>query len=392
MVSLLNTPIYCARVNVISYSIGHMCLLNDYQKMNTYKKDNGVALITALLIVSLATIMAVSLVSQQYMDVRRTGNIMTSDKAYLQAITMETSAAHLLKFSRETLGKKYDNKKEFDEAVLGLNASAMQVSEGEAGVSLELVYPEAKFNVNTLLDANGGPRAKQQARFRNLLVLILDDLGESSSLADNLIDTLLDWIDENDNERSLGAEDGIYESMDPPYKAANQPILSISELKLVEGFSEKILYGIPKDLKDPNSVAIPGVLHFVTALPGHTTKMNINLITESKLIRSLSAIITEAMAQDIISDQPFENIGDFYAHSTWDGIRATANSDWVKLKAELNDAKSESVLDVQSSFFVAKSTATLGKSIFSLNSLVSVGTAAPFKIKIDSRAVGTDGI
>jgi general secretion pathway protein K len=33
-----------------------------------------------------------------------------------------------------------------------------------------------------------------------------------------------------------GGEDDVYQRMDPPYRAANRPLLSLDELRLVEGF------------------------------------------------------------------------------------------------------------------------------------------------------------
>ena len=358
-------------------------------------KQAGVALITALLIVSLATIMAVSLTSGQYMDVRRTGNIMNSDKAYLQAITMETSAGHLLKFARSTSQNKFDERDLFDQAVLGLNASAMQVSEGEASVGLELVYPEALFNVNTLLDAKGVVRPNQRKRFRNLLVLVLGDLNQPTSLSDGLVDTVIDWIDEDENELPNGAEDSTYESKEPPYKAANRLMASISELKLVEGFDKEILYGIPKDPEDPDSEAIPGILHYVTALPDIDSIINVNLVTEPKIIRSLSIYINDKMAEDIIAAQPFETVADFIDNPAWDDIKepsvTNGGASYVDVKKKLGEAKQASKIEVQSSYFVARSTAALGKSVFILNSLVYVNTTGT-KLEIEARAIGTNGI
>ena len=373
-------------------------LIGDWKKGGSIlpnKKQGGVALITALLIVSLATIMAVSLVSGQYMDVRRTGNIMSSDKAYLQALTMETSASYLLKFSRNTASNSFDNMKDFEEAVQGLNVSAMQVSEGEAGVSLELVYPEAKFNVNTLLDSAGLLRPKQKKRFENLVKLVLEDIQQPVSMRDGLVDSLIDWIDEDQNDRPNGAEDSTYESKEPPYKAANRLIASISELKLIEGFNKDILYGIPKDPNDPNSEAIPGIMHYVSALPDIDSVINVNLVTDPKIIQSLSIHINDKIAENILAEQPFEKIEDFLDSTAWDDIKvpsaAGGGVDWIDLKAKLTEAKSSSRIEVQSSYFVAKSTATLGNSIFILNSLVYVDTAGT-KVEIESRAVGTNGI
>ncbi|MDH3325465.1 MAG: type II secretion system minor pseudopilin GspK [Gammaproteobacteria bacterium] len=354
------------------------------------KKERGVALITALLIVSLATIMAVSLMSRQYMDIRRTGNIMSSDKAYLQALTMEISSASLLKVSRQTSPDHFDDKKAFEEAVLGINANAMQVSENEAKVNLELVYPEALFNVNTLLKPNGNIDLKRKTQFKNLMDLVLEDLGLSIYISDNLVDSLVDWIDADDNVSPNGAEDSTYESKDPPYKTANQIMQSISELQLVEGFDKTILYGIPKDEKDESSEAISGVLHYVTALPLGSA-MNVNLVTEPKIIQSISPDITDVIAKAILAEQPFNTLNDFTGNSAWDAIKDPAISNggpaWTSVSENITAANPV----VQSTYFVAKSTASLGKSIFILNSLVFVDKNGT-KLEVISRAIGTDGI
>ncbi|VAW87469.1 hypothetical protein MNBD_GAMMA16-1826, partial [hydrothermal vent metagenome] len=53
------------------------------------RKSRGVALVTALLLTALATIMAVSLVSNQHLDIRRTGNLIEANRAYLFALGIE---------------------------------------------------------------------------------------------------------------------------------------------------------------------------------------------------------------------------------------------------------------------------------------------------------------
>ena len=51
--------------------------------MFNFKKQNGVAIIVALLVVSLATVLAVSLVKHLNYDIRRTENILRLDQANL---------------------------------------------------------------------------------------------------------------------------------------------------------------------------------------------------------------------------------------------------------------------------------------------------------------------
>ena len=54
--------------------------------------------------------------------------------------------------------------------------------------------------------------------------------------AEQLAENLLDWVDEDDVRQGGGGEDDVYQRMDPPYRAANRPLLSLDELRLVEGF------------------------------------------------------------------------------------------------------------------------------------------------------------
>ncbi|MBT65123.1 MAG: hypothetical protein CML13_18150 [Puniceicoccaceae bacterium] len=52
--------------------------------------------------------------------------------------------------------------------------------------------------------------------------------------ARELSSMLLDWIDENDGRRLNGAESEDYLRRDPPYRAANAPLQSLEELRLIE--------------------------------------------------------------------------------------------------------------------------------------------------------------
>lgn len=64
--------------------------------MGTLKyKQTGVALITAMLVVALASVAAVAMTSRQQLDIRRTGNILHADQAYLYALGGELWAKDL---------------------------------------------------------------------------------------------------------------------------------------------------------------------------------------------------------------------------------------------------------------------------------------------------------
>ena len=345
-------------------------------------KNEGVALITALLVVSLATIMAVALTSRQYIDIRRTGNMMQSDQAYLDAIASETFVGQLLANLRSSGVSKFDNISDFDTALLGLSSN---MSSEERIVTVQAAYPESLFNVNTLVDKNDKPDEDQQEIYRRLLKSVLEDVGGDVGQVDSLISSLIDWIDENEESRIDGAEDSNYEGKDPPYKAANRMLSSISELRLIEGYTDELLDGIPAD--EENEIeAIPGLLMYVAALPDRDTTLNINFMSR-KLIRSLSAYMEESMIDELINGQPYESVGEFEKNPTLDSIKTSDPANWKKLIKEIENAD----LEMQSSYFVIKSSVTVGKTTVNLNSLIYVNTSGQ-KLEVVSRAIGTDGI
>lgn len=61
----------------------------------------------------------------------------------------------------------------------------------------------------------------------------------------DLADSILDWLDKDDQVREYGAED--YSSMQPPYQPANGPIESIEQLLLVRGMTPQLLYGFDEN-------------------------------------------------------------------------------------------------------------------------------------------------
>ncbi len=73
----------------------------------------------------------------------------------------------------------------------------------------------------------------------NLRQIIEKRLGPDPDPArvDELLAAWTDWTDLNDQPEPGGAEDDYYQSLDPPYRARNNPELdSVEELRLIRGF------------------------------------------------------------------------------------------------------------------------------------------------------------
>ncbi|OYV45782.1 MAG: hypothetical protein B7X06_04155 [Verrucomicrobia bacterium 21-51-4] len=69
-----------------------------------------------------------------------------------------------------------------------------------------------------------------------LFEALFNDLGFQLSESSLLTDSLLDWIDPDDETRLNGAEKDHYEHLHPPYSPANGPLGSYNDLRFIQGF------------------------------------------------------------------------------------------------------------------------------------------------------------
>jgi type II secretory pathway component PulK len=112
-----------------------------------------------------------------------------------------------------------------------------------AFLTLDIADAGSRLNLNALFSAEG-PLEEAEIFLTEVLRKVIDEmpgrpeekLYDPKELAQNLID----WVDEDDVGQG-GAEDEYYQGQDPPYRAPNRPLLSVQELRLVEGFDAKLV-------------------------------------------------------------------------------------------------------------------------------------------------------
>jgi type II secretory pathway component PulK len=100
-----------------------------------------------------------------------------------------------------------------------------------------------KINLNAVmqLDSSG------QTLYNMLLQL--------PNMTDDVANSIIDWLDPDDNPRENGAESDYYSSLNPPYQAKNGPLDSLEELLLVKGVTPELLFGNDRNrngILDPN--------------------------------------------------------------------------------------------------------------------------------------------
>ncbi|MDB6083909.1 MAG: hypothetical protein JWN43_1790 [Gammaproteobacteria bacterium] len=223
--------------------------------MNARRKQRGVALIIALILVALATILATKLSFDGWLERRRTIGVLAAEQALHFGMGAEALAADVL--AQSLGGQQVTLAQPWAQPTQPLPLTPENNPEGEPIGSLQgaLEDMQGRFNLNNLarVTADGKQDPQPLDQFRRLLI--------SVQLEPKWAGIARDWIDADDLPGSPdGAEDAIYTAQTPPYRTGNWPLMSASELMNMPGF------GADRYRK---------IAPYVTALPTATAKINI---------------------------------------------------------------------------------------------------------------------
>ncbi len=187
--------------------------------------QRGVALITAVLIVALATILAVSVGFKGYLDQRRTATTFALDQAFEVALGGEAWASDALRRDALQSPKTDDFTEEWATPI-----PPIPIEGGEFEGLLEDM--QGRFNLNSLVIFEGG-----EYKVDKLAVERFARLLEILEIEEKWATFIADWIDSDaDAGFPSGAEDSSYTSLTPAYRTANMPITRVSELLAVAEF------------------------------------------------------------------------------------------------------------------------------------------------------------
>lgn len=185
-------------------------------------KQKGIALITILVMVALATILAATIGQRQKFTADNTAYLMRQNQSLWYAKSAETFFSELLIEDAENAG---------DVDYLQENwAKPMPAFPVEDGYVKGQLYDESgKFNLNNLVDDSGQVNVAAKQWFERLLVNV--------GLTAELSEAVIDWQDaDNDNVGPMGAEEGYYGGLNNAYLPANTKFYAVEELKMVRGF------------------------------------------------------------------------------------------------------------------------------------------------------------
>ncbi len=283
-------------------------------------RQKGVALLTALLLVALVTILTVNLQWDTRLDIRRSENLFESDQALLYALGAEAWASEIL---RTDAGDSVTDHTGEDWAT---PVPALPIEGGAIRGFLEDM--QGRFNLNNLVNGDGQIDEVALKQFERLLTAL--------ELNPALARITVDWLD-RDLEPGFpsGAEDSFYTARYPPYRTANLAITSTSELL---------------SMGEMDADGYRTLAPFVAALPNGTA-LNVNTASAS-VLRSLSDQITDTVAENLVGER---------GEQGFNGLDAFA---------DLVEPEVMQSLDLSSSFFRLTADVSIGSTRFTMYSLL----------------------
>ena len=289
--------------------------------MKIYSSQRGIALLTILVMVALATILAATIAKRQTNTAENTGYLMRQDQSLLYAKSAEA-------FFSELLIQDSDNGGNIDHLQENW-AKPMPAFPVEDGfISGRLLDESGKFNLNNLLKADGSVDDSAKRWFEKLLQRV--------GLPAELSQAVIDWQDADDETTgAMGAESNYYQGLDPSYLASNTRFHQVEELKLVRGFEGKNY-----DLIAP----------YVTALP-EATKINMNTAAPLLLASIDPKLDVKTLEQELKAKQAelayFNSVEDLWKLNAFSGIEPQNKTDaaaWLDSKSNYFTAQIEVVL------------------------------------------------
>lgn len=270
-------------------------------------KQKGVALLTVLLVVAMATVLAVAMVKAQQALLQRSSSVFSQDQAYLYTLGAESFAKTILQEDKEKDQTKNAPQDSLNET-WAKKTPPFPVDGGMVQAHIEDL--QGRFNLNNLVQEDGQINLTALSMFQRLLAAL--------DISPALVSPVIDWIDtDNLPNDSDGAEEDWYLRLKPAYRSANRPFVSVSELSLLRGFTPEIVTKLSP---------------YVATLPLLTT-VNVNTAS-AVVLAAMSDNMTIVMGKDMAEKRPQSGYGSvevFLEQPVFASLESNAKQNVMKL-------------------------------------------------------------
>lgn len=301
------------------------------------RHQGGVALIVALLVVALATVLIAGLLDRGELALARVRNDAREAQAFAYEQGVEAYAARVLAQAAAS-GENSDSAN----SSWAVPLPPLPVPGGMLTASMR--DRNGCFNLNNLLDASGQPSTSIWVpKFQRLL--------RALKLDDSLYGAIVDWM-----RAAPTPDERYYLQQEPPYRPAQRGFVHVSELRLVRGVGAEVYARLAPE---------------VCALPRGTA---INLNTASvAVLMTLSPAMTEQIAKAIAQD----------GHANYRQVSEATKS----LPGAIECL---ACYDIKSTHFLARGDVQIDGLRFTFYSLIARTSGANGGIRVIERSRGTD--
>ncbi|CAN2042838.1 general secretion pathway protein K [Candidatus Magnetomoraceae bacterium gMMP-15] len=235
--------------------------------------------------------------------------------------------------------------------------------------SIKITDEKGKIQINALTPANDKDKIQDALVDRfirkalELLVFYHDyeaDIGETR----NIIQSLQDWLDNDNDTRLSGAEEDYYESNDKLYTGINSYFADIEEMRRVKGITNELFNFSLFGKKFSDSFTVFGSSSDKKNNITYDGKININT-AEGPVLWLLFSEEDEDRIQDIIEYREERVDDDNYLNNI------CGNKNWYK-SAFPDISFKENLITTQSNIFRVVSTTNLGKTTKTISAVLEI--------------------
>ena len=239
--------------------------------------ERGIALILVILMISIIVAVTLQLNRSSRSDVYEAVNLSDGIKLHYIAKSGFNGGQALLlddTNSFDALNEDWTTK-------IDLISAKWESMFTNTSLKINIEDESGKIQINKLITGNN-----YNPDIRDLLIrlLSLPEFKLEQNRINEIVDSIKDWMDADDEVTGSGAESSYYMSMEKPYQAKNGPLDCIDELLMIRGITRELYYGTRET---------PGLVNYLSIYGDGI----ININTAPKpVLKALSTEITDDAA------------------------------------------------------------------------------------------------
>lgn len=256
--------------------------------------ERGIALLLTLLVLTILVALILEFDAEARREYRDAAAFRDNFKATVLARASVQAARGVL---QQDLQKDKQANQFFDSLTDIWALPITNYTLGDGLLNAKIEDELGKVNLNDLAVAGEDTAKKKVPQVKRLFELL--------QINPDLVDAIVDWVDKDEDQQPAGAESLYYQTLRPPYKAANAPLETLLELRLIKGMTPEIIEKLSK---------------VVTVYPREGGRpVNINT-ADTLVIQSLDNRITQGIATAVITARPFKALADLDNVSSFEDI------------------------------------------------------------------------